>query len=253
MLKPYQPNLREILQATNRNEGVVLNAQFADWEEHLAESLRDREKQHHLYTYTSPEDERLFELAQEHVKKYSQKSESDNAVVIIHPFYLPLTDRSTLAGVEEFQTEGDTYLERLVGFLHWQKENADTRVVLFETLHHYAAASSLLLERGLVDDVFFTTFDSGKLLQEDQNERFRDKTVYVGGGYNFACLSDALCKLVPLPLKKKYALSDLSIEYPPRMRTSIHPNKIYIRENMTFPQDHCLTTEEVKKRLRKKS
>lgn len=252
MLKPYNPDLRKILQATNPNFGVVLNAHFADWEEHVADCLKNREKQSVFYRYTSATDKDLFKQAQEHVEQHCQTTESDNAVVIVHPFYLPLTDKSTLAGVEEFQTECDAYLERLVGFLQWQKEEADTTVILFETLHHYAAASSLLLERGLVDDVLFTYYDTGKLLQIDQNEQFRNKALYVGGGYNDGCLLGALSDLIPRSSKRIYAIQDLIIEPPSRMINSIHPKDISFSYRKAFPKDHCLTTKEVKDKLKRK-
>ncbi len=253
MLKPYQPNLREILQATNQNEGVVLNEHFADWEEHINSYLKNRGEHSALYTYTSAGDKELFQKAQEHVEQHRQTSESKNAVVIVHPFYLPLTDRSTLAGVDKFQQQCDAYLERLVHFLHWQKENADTRVILFETLHHYAAASSLLLERRLVDDVLFTHYDTGKLLQEQQNQQFGNKTLYVGGGYNDGCLLAALCDLIPLPPKEIYALKDLIIDPPSRMKESIHPEDIFWSYSRKFSKKHCLKTEQLKKRLRRTS
>ncbi len=250
-LKPYNPPLRKILRATNPNQGVVLNKQFAEWGEHLTEALRDREKHHELYAYTSPEDKKLMELAEKHLKQHRQTTESDTAVVIVHPLYLPLSHKSTLAGIEKLQKESDAYLERLVNFLHWQKDETDTRVVLFETLHHYAAASSLLLEQGLVDDVLFTYYDTGMLLQHNQNKPFEDKTLFVGGGYNYGCLFAALSHLISLPIKKKYAISDLTIELPTRMRYSIHPDQIYVRWDKTFPQEHCITAEEVKHRLKR--
>ncbi len=252
MLKLYHPNLREILQATNRNEGVVLNKEFADWEEHIAGRLKKRRDRSIFYKYTSTEDKELFQKAQEHVEYYHQTIESDNAVIIVHPFYLPLTDKSTLTGVEQFQQECDAYLERLVNFLQWQKENADTKVVLFETLHHYAATSSLLLERGLVDDVLFTYFDTGTLLQRDQNEQFCNKTLYVGGGYNDGCLLGALWDIVPLPPRVLYAIKELTIEPPSRMKDSIHPKDVYWSYKKTFSKDHCLSTEQVKERIRRK-
>jgi len=254
MVKSYNPDLRKILQATNPNRGVVLNAQFAKWEEHVADCLKNREKQSIFYRYTSAADKDLFKQAQEHVEQHRQESESDNAVVIVHPFYLPLTDKSKLACVDEFQTECNRYLERLVNFFRWQKEEADTTVVLFETLHHYAAASSLLLEQGLVDDVLFTYYDTGTLLNRDQNGQFRNKTIYAGGGYNDGCLLAALCDFVALPPTELYAIQDLTIEPPSRMinSNSIHPADLSFSYIKTFPKDHCFMTEEVKDKLQER-
>ncbi len=251
-LKPYNPNLREILQATNPNQGVVLNRQFAEWEEHLADHLVNRLNHSTLYTYNLGEDKKLFQQAQEHVEHHRQTIESNNTVIIIHPFYLPLSHKSILDGREELQKESDTYLERLVNFLHWRKEEARSRVVLFETLHHYAIGSSLLLEQGLVDDVLFTYYETGKLLQEDQNKQFKDNTVYTGGGYNYGCLLAALGDLIVLPVRESYAIMDLTVEHPDKMDQSIHPEEIYFKWNEAFPQDHCLTTKEVKEKLKRK-
>jgi len=84
--------------------------------------------------------------------------------------------------------EADQYLHNLLNFLKANQRNPGVTVVALEIAHHYAAATSLLLEQGLIDQVLFTEYNRGSLLEVDELGKFRKDTLFFAGGYNGRCL-----------------------------------------------------------------
>ncbi|MBI2102933.1 hypothetical protein HYT55_03785 [Candidatus Woesearchaeota archaeon] len=246
-LKPYQPNLRRLLHAT-KPEGVVLNQTFAKWEDLIAENMHSR-KHSARYKYFGEEDRGLFKAVEKHLFQYRFPVAQENIVLLVHPFYLPMTNAPQLRGLEELQEETDAYLKRLINFFHWLQRTKTAGSVVLETLHHYAAATSLLLEQGLLDSALISEYNTGMPIDSREFNRFKGKRIFAGGGYNDGCLRPVLETLLREYSVDLYVIHDLTIEPPSRMDDSIHPKTVYTSSRNTLPQKRCLTTEEVKARL----
>lgn len=196
----YHPKLGEILHGTNNGSEVAINHHFADWQEVIEDDLRRRKRWKSGYQ-DSEEEKRLFRFAREHRDHYGKAPIGGEVLVLIHPLYLPLTNMHYVKK-EEHKTETEDYLHTLLRFLGKMKEkrDKDASVILFDTLYHYAAASSLLLERGLVDTMVFTRYDHGDFYEgEDVELGLKRKTIFAGGAYNGRCFTggiDALWDII---------------------------------------------------------
>ena len=119
-----------------------------------------------------------------------------------------------------------TYLDNLFYVMN-SSVRKDLNIVLFDTVHHYAAASSLLLERGLVDRVVFSQYDSGAPLDEEQFAFPGTKNIFVAGGYNRLCLASSSSYIKKNNFKKNiFAIKDMIINPPQDHLFSIKPKTI---------------------------
>ena len=86
--------------------------------------------------------------------------------------------------------------------------------------HHYAAATSLLLEEQLIDTVVFTHYDRGSALNYEPLRTFSHKDIFLAGGYKGykkgRCIDGSLSQLYNLANSggQIYAVSDLIINSP---------------------------------------
>jgi hypothetical protein len=188
----YDPKLRTALPANNDSD-VVLNRNFRQWAGYLEENLNKRlPVDGHSYQFDSAKI--LLEECRKHVVAHKRNATGENIIMLTHPFYLQLSHMHHLAN-DNVRAESDAYVNKLMGLLQMKRDTSSVEIVAVETLHHYAAATSLLLEKGLIDDVVFTEYDSGSALDDLELTRFRYHSVYFGGGYNKRCLSSAIDNL----------------------------------------------------------
>ncbi len=190
MTHHYHPKLKELLGGNNPDSNVALNRHFADWQTPIEGNIKVR--CNWKTNYDSDEEEKaLFRYAQEHREHFQQRITTDEVLVLVHPLYLPLTHMYHLK-TDQQQEEVNTYLRQLLDILDRIKQKQQQQVVILETLYHYAAATSLLLENGLASGIVFTLYDRGKLHSTDNLETVRQKKLFVGGAYNDCCLTKGL-------------------------------------------------------------
>ncbi|MBS3169896.1 hypothetical protein J4210_05410 [Candidatus Woesearchaeota archaeon] len=217
----YYPKLGEILRGTNGGSKVVLNQHFVDWQERIEDHLKFRRRDKRYY-HDDDNETALFRYAQEHQDHYGKALSGQEALVLIHPLYLPLS-HPYLLKEKKHQTEAEDYLHTLLQFLQKrkQKEDKDVGVILFDTLYHYTAASSLLLEQGLVDVVLFTLYDEGALYRNEDIHSLNRKTVFAGGAYNGKCFSAGIGALWGVVDKSSlWTIPEIILDSPQKLSAS---------------------------------
>ncbi|MBI4151855.1 hypothetical protein HY496_02700 [Candidatus Woesearchaeota archaeon] len=184
----YYPDLRTWFPTTNTDENtVVLNREFKEFTRLISYKLNENNPEGiHWRRYTSEEDQKLLKLCCEHAEDYRKNSRGRNVIMFTHPFFLPLTHYHLISS-ERQKEDLDGYLNDLSHLLHLERDPANVEVVALETLHGYAAATSLLLETGIVDRVILTEFASGYPLEKNGLQELADRSVFVGGSYDERC------------------------------------------------------------------
>lgn len=185
-------DLYERLVSTEDTRFKALNPKFLQWKSHIEDNLSDRgisgkNSRHNYY----PEKELLC-LCGDHAEKHGEFRNAKNYVILTHPFYFELSPPADYEIDDNLKSQSKRYMENLNFFLNLNREYSDTGILAFETLHHYAAATSILLEKGILDNVIFTEHDNGKALDDIYFSMFKDKQLFFCGGYNKRCLTDSI-------------------------------------------------------------
>ncbi len=181
------------------NKEPVMNKEFKKWEKNILVGLRGARSK-------SPEDmpdKQLYKICREHAENYRQEKDTESTVMLTHPFYLHLSHED-LINKYVLGKEADEYLENLMELV----ENNDNIVVL-DTIHHYAAATSLLVENGIIDRVIFTENDDGKPHKMSELKDYSDKQIYFGGCYNEDCLNEAIRNMKEVKLDYGGSFEDI--------------------------------------------
>ncbi len=191
MVTHYDVNLRSKLGIPRRGHSLVLNPYFHSFTHGIAKHIDPFTFSSDL-RYERAENKDLLECAQEHAARHQKKEiQIKKMIVLVHPFYLHLVHMNALR-TPTVQQEADKYLYSLFDLLCWNREAFHFPIVLFETLHHYAAVTSLLLEQGFITSVLFTQCDSGMPLEKTAVTPLKDCFTFFGGGYNYRCLTSAV-------------------------------------------------------------
>ena len=181
-------NLRNMLPATNDAGCAVLNRNFDGWRSYIESNLILRSALGGRRYEKKPE-KTLYKLCRKHARKHGRDTKATTTIMLTHPFYLQLSHMYMVDKHEGKRKEADAYLDSLMGFLEDTHSRPDTNIVACETVHHYAAATSLLLEKGLIDRVIFTQYDNGTPVKMGDLNRYRRHDIFFGGGYNKRCLT----------------------------------------------------------------
>ncbi len=211
----YDPALRVMIPYSNKdfNLGPVLNDRFAPYLKNINDCIAHSE-------YPS---KHLKEECKKHVKTFNQEADADTVIMFTHPLYLHLSDWADVWR-ENIRKEADQYLERFVNLLRTiPRDRFD--VMLFEGKSHYAAATNLLLETGLIDKVYFTEEHSGSLPESTDISELKGKVFFVAGGYNRRCLrgtNKALLKITDY--EKLIAIKEMCINHPNSYETLLPDN-----------------------------
>ena len=167
--------VKNVIEGNNGSEHVVLNRSFNTWGDHIEESLADRGSWTTGRNYEGDSQvQDLLAYTREHIAKHSNGTLAKSVVSLTHPLYMHMshmhrvTSRST-------KRQADEFLDTLIDFLVLASETDQVSVVLQDTLHLYASSGSLLLERGLVDQVVITSYDSGDPIRESDLNMFKKK------------------------------------------------------------------------------
>ncbi len=251
MTPHYDASLRDGLTATNPSDGVVLNKHFAKWGDHIETNLRTS-----IATggdkYESGVDHDLLVACQEHANKYAKPIKADNIIALIHPLYLFLSDMDELS-TPSMKDEANAYKEKLLWFLYQNFPRDNMRIITLDTLHNYAAATSLLLEQGLIDKVFFTEHDGCPLVNNKELNQFKYKTFFMAGGYNHICLSELIEEIEKSThhYDQIWAIQDIITNSPRPPSTSLIPSEIY-RGIRRFSEKRVVQLEQVIEMLKLK-
>jgi hypothetical protein len=216
MIKYYDETLREKLDATS-SSGYVLNERFVEWED-LVGMMTEAKIYAGEFGYNSEDCNGLFLRAKKHAEEHKKPIESENVLTVVHPLYSHLNHMHDLNSGT--RAELNQYFEKLMGFL---RGNFDVGVVLLDTLQHYAAATSLLLEQGLVDQVVLTEYGRGTPVDEYELEFLSDKPLFFVGGYNGACLEWAIISARKKTEGKIWAIQDLVVNGHTKYTHSLRP------------------------------
>lgn len=275
----YDASLRNKLNSNGKNsqinnnsrdydiENVVINHEFSKWEDTIKYNL-DPRNEVKKQEYTSDADLDLLKEVKEHVKAYNKPIEADNAIVLTHPFYLHLSNMNRVK-TGEVRKEANEYLNKLLQLFDMKLPKEKVSIVALETLHHYAAATSLLAESGMIDRVIITgahcgcpVDDAGHLIDDPDyypyraNEKELDelsgKRIFVGGAYNHKCLMVSNGFIGKQARANDFwAIHDLIINKPRKQSKTIRPFTFCIDSERLgfFPLHKVITLEETLKMI----
>ncbi|MBN1792192.1 hypothetical protein JW826_00700 [Candidatus Woesearchaeota archaeon] len=169
------------------HKGPIFNPRFEAWREHITGVLANDGRNSR---YEQGEEAELYAKCKEHVREHSKKYLLANLVLLTHPLYLHLRHAHHLN--QDTRRDADQYLDRLFSLLRRRDTRAGASVVLIDSVQQYAAATSLLLEQGLVDLVIFTESRSGQVLDLKDLSGFPGRKLYIGGAYAGLCLKTTI-------------------------------------------------------------
>jgi len=242
----YDVNLGRFLPANN-GRGVVFNDQFVSWHDQIEINLHDRF--HGSDRYERDEEKELLTKCKKHAKKYETPLTANNVVVITHPLYLQLTHMHKVNSID-ILAEIAQYTENLVSLLKQCSQSKNVDVLFLETVHHYAAATSLFLEAELVNQVIFTLYDGGEALDPSDLNILDKKFLYVCGGYNGQCLRASIDQIMKkFGGQKIKAMKDLIINAPYKYDYSIKPLEIYKECGVEFEISKIISLEDLIEQL----
>ncbi len=228
MKSHYHPKLKELLNGNNPNSNVAINKSFSDWQTRIEKDLKSRESFKRNYD-KNEEEKAFFHFAQEHRQHFQQEISAEEVLVLVHPLYLPLTHMHLLKTAQQ-RKEVDDYLKKLPEILERVKQKQQQQVLVMDTLYHYAAATSLLLENGLVNGTVFTQYDNGRLYDTEQLKTIRQKKLFVSGAYNDRCLKHGLERIAEITSGEKIrVVPELVFDHPEEAeRGTLKPQRIII-------------------------
>lgn len=224
----FDPKLRQILPTNNSNETIVLNKYFNDFEKNLYKHLANRDISlleaypdfdlNEISTYQFNQNIDLYNFCINHSKKYEQQICKKNIIALTHPLYMHYSHMHTLDF--EQKEQANVYLERFQKFISLAPElKKDFDFILFETVHHYAAGTSLLLEEGIFNKVVFTQFDTGYFMDSNSLEDIGKANWFLGGGYNARCFLQSTIQILENSYNGRVgsefiAIKDLILNHP---------------------------------------
>jgi len=232
MIPAYDCNIRDYLPSESSGD-VVLNGEFARWVNHIA-FIREIGCNFKDFRYNEKPNNIILEECTEHVNKFRKPSSSNNVLMLIHPLSIFLHDAFY---VKKFQNDVDNYVESLSKVMCQGRFDFD--LVILENLHDYAAVTSLLLEDNLIDDVIFTEYMRGNLLNIEDIIPYADKEIFLGGLYyenSLSCVSERLKKKA----KKVSLVSDLILRDPDKSNDTILQTRFENSENETSLTKNCI-------------
>lgn len=162
----------------NSNHPLLGNSKFLKYEKRITRVFLNSSSK--VY---SEFDSSLLEDCLEHSLKYSKNIKGNKIIGLVHPFYTGLSEMDCLNPFMKI-----TY-KKYINNLKKLFDKKNKEIVIFDTIHHYAAITSRLLEEGIVDKVIITENDRGNLMNKKEGKIFNNKTIFLGGGYSGRCLT----------------------------------------------------------------
>ncbi|MFP4112661.1 MAG: hypothetical protein ACLFPQ_06585 [Candidatus Woesearchaeota archaeon] len=210
---------------SSENDEFAVNNNFSEFKDHIKINITVPSS-YASSRYEFANDNELLRLCLEHEDAYEKPKKANQTVMLTHPFYLQLTHKDCLLG-QFVKQESDDYVQKLIEFLEMERDPEKTGIVVLDTVHHYAASSSLLLEKGLLDRVIFTQYNRGDPLYENQLMDFSSDDLYFGGAYNRKCLTASIKRTREKAKPENiFAIRDLIVNSPEENSFCIVPNEI---------------------------
>lgn len=211
----------------NQNNGrIVVNKEFAKWQGEIErriwfpDTCRD--------DYSDSTGAEIFKVAKEHVKTYRKLTNAPAWITLTHPLYVFLTHGEELKK-EIIIDDANKYASNLMDLLTAGIPREKANIILIETAYHYAAATSRMLEQGLVDDVFFTLHDSGYMMNTE--EFSTNPTYFCAGSYSNLCFRQTLKEIMErVEHDRVNVISGLVIETPKSVN-GLFPESIKLADN----------------------
>lgn len=169
----------------NSSDDFVLNKKFVGHKEKVRDLIYSSSDCY------SESDSLCIDLAMKHYSQNSSGRKDDDVVVLVHPFYPSFAHYDRIIEDPLKNQEYEKYMFNLNKFLKENKRD----LVLFETVQHYLAFTSRLVEEGLVSEVIFTEKDYGYPYSKDEFNKIDFERASVGGVYGGHCLDSALNRL----------------------------------------------------------
>lgn len=187
----------------NSNDDFVYNEKFVKYRDEL---LKKFSSDGDFYFV---DDDKFFDIAREHLNKYSNVFDSYEGVVLVHPFYASTKDLDKMIK-DPYKMEA--YQKYMFNLNHFFSKN-NKKVVLFDNLYSYLAFSSRLLEEKMVNGVVITNRNSGFPYLKGSLDEISFNDVFVGGMYGGGCLDTAIESLREKNVDI-YGIKDLSLRLP---------------------------------------
>lgn len=245
----FYPKLGDYIPGSSQSKDVVLNNKFSRWESYIRYIFEKRSS--YNLEYDPKKDGQLLKLCERHKKLYSKPVKAGNVFMLVHPFYLHLTHMHKLVkGVND--KDAKDYLISLTDFLKNGLSREKAQIVVIDTIHHYSASTSLLLEHGFIDDVIFSRYGKGKI-NSGELKQYCKKNIFIAGLYNNKCLMQVIASIqkVTKSPQRLFAVYDLILKHPTDFNTSLRLKKSsQVHGNVRpIPQHMVVSLEEAIKKM----
>ncbi len=165
----------------------IFSSEFDDLiYERLNNSLSDYPNKEEVRSYSIDPDLSLYTACKEHASLHNKPITSKNLLVGVHTSYTYLNHNDKLKSKQQI-IDLENYTIKFQELIKL-KDELDFQLVLVDPIYHYVAFSSKLLEKGLIDAVYFTTADSGQVISASENEILAKTDQVIFGGYIGGCL-----------------------------------------------------------------
>ena len=210
-------------------DSPVLNPVFHDYRDWIEWNLQTRlAAGGQRYEYHQKE-QKLLGACKRHAESHQRPITADKVLFLVHPFYLILSHMHHVE-TDEMHMEINEYIFKILS-LFQKRSPENLGIVLLDTIHHYAAVSSLLLEKAHIDQVIFTLHDDGIPLVPNELYQYKDRVVYIGGGYNCGKNNSGGCFVNTIDIARReipniIAVKDLTFNSPRHNEKRLKPTEI---------------------------
>jgi hypothetical protein len=220
----------------------IFNPFFEEWNDRILTTLRGSVSTGRK-SYEKNGDKSLLHEAMFHSELFARPLTSTNVLILMHPSYIFISGYADL--IDAHKHDAAFYSSNLAELLD-RRSNLDLNVVFYDSLYSYCDESSVLLEKGLIDRVFFTEHGSGLPRDMSDFSYFNGKKPYFAGMFNEHCLSSTMWRFMNNVCYEGSvkAVSDLVLEYPDSGSTSLKPTKIVSRSGYNIKSEY-LPSEDV--------
>ena len=222
----------------NSGSSIVLNKQFLRWELFIrrcleADGFGDISDSCNPGTGQYPEREQILNYDVEPLKSiYKEcmdhavqrnKKLHDEVLILMHPTFMFQQGMHYLIN-DDAREQADAYWDNLTSVLNSRRP--DVSFAITETVQHYASTTSLWLEQGRIDAAAFTKYNSGIMMTPGFIRSLKGKKVFVGGMYNYFCVTALLAQIRKEENIEWYIIKDLIVDQPSKC-DQINPTTIW--------------------------
>jgi len=253
-LSAYQDPKFYSRMGVNSGSNIVLNKRFLHWESFIKDCLEGRgfydiSSACNKFSKKNPEREDIIVYHAEPLKNIHKECNihasqhniplKDNVLILMHPTFMFQQGMEYISDDEKSE-QADAYWENLTNTMHDRK--SEISLMIADSIQHYAAATSLWLEHGKIDAAVFTEYNCGRLKAPGFLESLHGKTVFVGGMYNYFCVTTLISQLRQHKDIDWYAVKDLVVNQPSQCE-QLRPTEIWQGIMDIAPKDRLISLE----------